>query len=157
MIETIVTLTLLALAASFVLPSLDSGLPHWRLRGSVRDIVTLLKFARNQSVVSMKPLHVILDKSRNLYWLDNADAPVTGDPSHAGKRKIRLYALPDDVSFGELAGGIVPVDAERSRILFFPRGSSSGGEVHVRGKKGRNYTIKIDSVTGYANVSRSSG
>ncbi len=157
LIEMIVTLTILALATSLVLPSLDSGLPRWRLSGAVRDIATLLKFARNQSVASMRPLHVVLDKSRNLYWLDNADAPVTGDPSQAGRRNIRLYNLPDDVSFGELAGGVVPVDHERSRILFFPRGSSSGGEVHLQDKKGRGYTITVDSVTGYTNVARGSG
>jgi len=157
LIEVIVTLTIVALATSFVLPALDSGLPHWRLTGAVRDMTTLLKFARNQAVASMKPLHVILDKSSQLYWLDHADAPVTGDPYHGGNRKIRVYALPDDVSFGELAGGVVPISEDRARILFFPRGSSSGGEIHVLDKKGRNYTIKIDSVTGYTNVARGIG
>jgi len=157
LIEVIVTLTIVALATSFVLPGLNSGLPHWRLTGAVRDMATLLKFARNQAVVSLRPLHVVLDKSRHLYWLDNADAPLTGDPSAGGRRKIRIYALPDDVNFGELAGGVVPIGEERARILFFPRGSSSGGEIHLRDKKGRDYTIKVDSATGYTTIGRRSG
>jgi general secretion pathway protein H len=157
LIEMIVVLTILGFAASFVVPSFTSGLPHWRLRGAARDIVTLLKFARNQSVASIRPLHVVLDRSRNLYWLDSADVPVMADPDRSGKRNIRLYALPDGVSFGEVAGGIFPAEKERVRILFFPRGSSSGGDVQLRDEKGRAYRIHVDSVTGRAGIARSEG
>ncbi len=157
LVEMIVVLTILGLAASFVLPSLDRGLPHWRLIGAAREFVTLLKFARNQSLASMSPLHVVVDRSRNLYWLDSAEALAAPDWLHGGERKVRVYALPEGVSFGEPGGGIVSVDEQRFRILFFPRGNSSGGEIQLRDKNGRAYRIDVDTVTGRPEIKRTSG
>ncbi len=156
LMELIVVVTILGIAVSFILPSFGRGLDHWRLRGAVREVATLIKFARTQSVASMRPLHVVLDRSRSLYWLDNADGPVVTDSPQA-ERKVRLYALPDGVRFGEVGGGGFAMDEERFRIIFFPRGSSSGGEVQLVDEKGRAYQISVDSVTGRAGIARGEG
>jgi len=157
LIEMIVVLTVLGLAASVVIPSLGSGLPRLRLVGAARDFATLLKFARSHSLAAALPLHVVLDTSRNLYWLDNAEAPAMADVSLLGERKIRLYALPQGVSFGNIGGGILPVDDKRFRILYFPSGGSSGGQVELRDEKGRAYGINVDSVTGRSEIIRNRG
>ncbi len=154
LLELIVVLSIVAIAVSLVLPSIGSGIRHWRLRGAVREVATLLKFARNQSVVSTKPLHVILDRSRSLYWLDNADASVLAHAVRSDQRKIRLYALPDGIRFGDVAMGYFGMEPERLRIVFFPRGSSTGGEVQILDEGGRGYQIRVDSLTGRAGIVR---
>ncbi len=156
LIELVVVVTILGITVSLILPSFGRGLHHWRLQGAVREVATLIKFAQIQSVASMRPLHVVLDRSRSLYWLDNADGPVVTDSPQA-ERKVRLYALPDGVRFGEVGGGGFAMDEERFRIIFFPRGSSSGGEVQLVDERGRAYQISVDSVTGRAGIARGEG
>lgn len=157
LIELVVVVTILGIAVSLILPSFGRGFHHWRLQGAVREVATLIKFARTQSVASMRPLHVVLDRSRSLYWLDNADGPVVTDSPQADERKVRLYPLPDGVRFGEVGGGGFAMDEERFRIIFFPRGSSSGGEVQLVDERGRAYQISVDSVTGRAGIARGEG
>ena len=157
LMELIVVVTILGIAVSFILPSFGRGLDHWRLRGAVREVATLIKFARTQSVAAMRPLHVAFDRSRSLYWLDNADAPVINDHAQADERKIRLYSLPDGVRFGEAEGGGFAMDEGQVRIIFFPRGGSSGGVVQLVDERERVYRIRVDSVTGRAGIVRSEG
>jgi hypothetical protein len=105
----------------------------------------------------MRPLQLILDRSRNLYWLDNADAPLSLDATQAEKRRVRFYALPDEVRFGEITSSRSNGDDDRFRFLFFPRGTSSGGEIELLDRRGRGYRIAIDAVTGRTGVTRSGG
>ncbi|MFN3477449.1 MAG: GspH/FimT family protein [Candidatus Methylomirabilales bacterium] len=154
LLELVVVLVIVGMAFSLVLPAIGSGLRHWRLRGAAREVVTLLKFTRNQAVVKKEPFQVILDRSRNLYWLDKGDAPVLSDPDQADEKGIRLYALPNGVRFGEVTVDGSNREGERVGILFFPRGSSTGGEVQILDERGKGYRIRVDPVTGHARIAR---
>ncbi len=105
----------------------------------------------------MRPLQVIFDRSRSLYWLDNADAPVHFDPVQAIKRKVRFYALPEEARFGEMRSPSLHTEDQQFRFIFFPRGTSSGGEIEILDRRGRGFRINIDSVTGRTGIKRSSG
>lgn len=157
LIELIVVLAILGIAAAFILPPFGSGLSHWRLQGTVREVATLLKFARTQAVASMRPLQVVLDRPRRLFWLDNAHAPSLVDPAQAEHRKLRLYALPEGVRFGDIATDNFDAEVQQFRIVFFPRGSSSGGKIELLDKRGRGYWVSVDSATGRAGVTRGDG
>jgi len=154
LIEMVVVLVIMGVAFSLTLPSLGDGLRRWRLQGAVREVATLLKFTRNQSVAGRAPLQVLLDRSRNLYWLDKANAPVLADPSRADEKGIRLYALPAGIRFGEVTVSNTSLAEERIGILFFPTGGSTGGEVQILDARGRAYRISVDPVTGQARIQR---
>lgn len=154
LLELVVVLAIVGMAFSLVLPAIGSGLRHWRLQAAAREVATLLKFTRNRSVAGKEPLQVILDRSRNLYWLDKGDAPVLNDPDQADEKGIRLYTLPDGVQFGEVTVGGYTVGGERVGIFFFPRGSSTGGEVQILDERGKGYRISVDPVTGQARIAR---
>lgn len=154
LLELVVVLAIGGIAFSLVLPGLESGLRHWRLQGAAREVTTFLKFTRNQAVTRRAPLQVILDRSRNLYWLDKGDAPLLNDPDQAEEKGIRLYALPEGVRFGEVTVDGSNIRGKRVGILFFPRGSSTGGEVQILGERGREYRVRVDPVTGQARLVR---
>lgn len=155
LLELIVVLTIVGIAVSLSLPAVGSGLRHWRLQGAVREVATLLKFTRNQSVATRRPLQVVLDRSRNMYWLDSAD--VITDPDQASARGIRLFALPSGIRFGKVTLGGRSVGWEKVGFVFFPRGSATGGRVQILDERGKGYRILLDAVTGRATIARLQG
>lgn len=155
LIELVVVLTIVALAVSVTLPSVGRGLGHWRLKSAVREVATLLKFTRNQSVVTRRPLQVVLDRSRQMYWLDRVGALV--DAEQAQAQGLRLYALPAGVRFGEVTVGGRPVVEERVGLVFLPPGGSNGGQVQIVDEGSHGYHIVLDAVTGRATITRLKG
>ena len=151
LLELLLVLSIMALAAVLVMPSLGSGLGSWRLHAAVREVGTLAKFARNQSVARGQRLLLVLDRSRGLYWLDN-EPPTLADPDAAGQQGIRLYTLPPGVRFGDAAMGGARIEQDRVAFVFFPRGDSSGGEVRVLDERGAGYRLVIDPLTGRADI-----
>lgn len=150
----VVVLVILGVAFSLTLPSLGDGLRRWRLQGAVREVATVLKFTRNESVAGRAPLQVFLDRSRNVYWLDKPENPILYPPDLAIERGARLYALPSGIRFGEVTAGGPDPGAERVGILFFPKGSATGAAVQILDDRGRAYRISVDPVTGQARIER---
>lgn len=153
LLELLIVLTIMAMAVALVTPAIGTGLRGWRLEAGVRDVGTLVKFARNQAVTRGQRFGVVLDRSRNIYWLDH-EPPVVVDPADAGRLGVRLYALPDGVRFGEVTVAGVRVAEDRATLVFFPRGDSTGGEVRVVDERGVGYRVGVDDVTGRVRVSR---
>ena len=154
LLELVVVLAIVGVAFAFAIPSLGDGLRRWRLQGAVRELATIMKFTRNQSVTRRTPLQVVMDRSQSLYWLDRLDAPVLQDPQRAEEKGIRLYVLPAGIRFGEVTvGGGSPVDA-RVGMPFYPKGNSAGGVVQMLDARGRDYRVRVDPVTGHARVQR---
>jgi type II secretion system protein H len=151
LLELTVVLVLVGIVAALAAPPLGAALRSWRLQAAVREVRTLLSYTRNQSVARREPLQVVLDRTLNVYWLDAADPAVLQDPARSEDPRIRRYALPSGVRFSEVQTGGETVYAERVGILFFPRGSSVGGEIQVRDDK-RTYRITIHPLTGQAKV-----
>jgi prepilin-type N-terminal cleavage/methylation domain-containing protein len=151
LLELLLVLTIMAMAAVLVLPTVSGGLGHWRMQAAVREVSTLAKFARNQSVARAQRLQLVIDRPRRLYWLDN-EPPTLSDPDAADRHGIRLYALPPGVQFGEAAIGETPIEQERVGFVFFPRGDSSGGELRLVDERGAGYRLVFDSLTGRVDV-----
>ena len=154
LLELVVVLSIVGIAVSFVLPSLERGFRQWRLQGAARDLATTLKFTRNQSVAQRASFQVVFDRSRNVYWLDRTDAPALAEPEQAEEKQVRLYALPGGVKFLAVTVGSTRADGERVGILFSPRGNSTGGEVEIGDERGRTYRVNVDPMTGHARVGR---
>jgi Tfp pilus assembly protein FimT len=152
--ELVVVLAIVGVAFAFAIPPLGDGLRRWRLQGAVREMTTIMKFTRNQSVARRMPLQVVMDKSRGLYWLDRLDAPALEDPRQAEEKGIRLYALPTGIRFGDVTIGDVSPAEARVGMPFYPKGHSTGGAVQLLDERGRDYRVRVDPVTGHARVQR---
>jgi hypothetical protein len=62
------------------------------------------------------------------------------------------YELPEGVSFKEAISGEDTFETGEIPIVFFPNGSSSGGEVVVSGESGMSFGIAVDDITGLVKV-----
>jgi general secretion pathway protein H len=153
LLEMVVVVAIMGLIVALALPGLGDGLRRWRLQAAVREFATLAKFTRNQAVAGRTSLSMILDRSRSVYWLDRPEAGVP-TPEQAMERGIRVYALPATIRFGAISVGGGDPGLERIPILFYPRGSSTGGEIQIRDDRGRTYAITVDTMTGQSRVHR---
>ena len=128
LIELVVTLFVLSLAASVVAPSVVNGVGTLRVRTETAGIATFLRAAREQAVTRNRTYEVRVKSDESLVELR------AGDTVPATRR---------------LAPGLrVTADPPGAQIItFLPQGLSSGSRLHVE-MAGRGYLITVDPLTG---------
>jgi len=167
LLELIVVLFILALAAALVAPVFTRSFGQLRLKAAARDLAALCRFARTQAIANQVVLEVVLDRRANAYWLRGpewvvsrlggieqvATAEDPEQPWQVRLRQARVRPLPVGVTLKSviLDPGTLRED-ERGAIVFFPQGSSTGGEVWVSDEKGRGYRIVIDPSIGLVRI-----
>ena len=167
LLELIVVLFILALAGALVAPVFTRSFGQLRLKAAARDLAALCRFARTQAIANQVVLEVVLDRGANAYWLRGpewvvsrlggieqvAKAEDPEQPWQVRLRQARVRPLPVGVTLKSviLDPGTLRED-ERGAIVFFPQGSSTGGEVWVSDEKGRGYRIVIDPSIGLVRI-----
>lgn len=152
LLELMAVLVVVSLAAGLAMPSISTGLQRWRLHTAVRELNTMIKFTRTQAVANRQAFQLVLDRSRNLYWLDRQNASLDAERAH--EKGIRLIALPTGVRFGEVKlGGLEATDSQLG-MLFSPYGTTTGSSVQVVDERGHGYHIVLDQVTGQSVIRR---
>lgn len=129
LIEILIVLTIVALAAAVVAPTLGAAVGFGQLRGEARAVVSGLREARAQAMTGGQ----------------RVDFQVQGTQWRVGEANR-------DVPSGVALSLDVPpagISANGSFIRFFPDGRSTGGQVHLR-RKDRVETIQVDWITGHA-------
>jgi len=135
LLEVVLALVVLALAASLTLPALvrPSGT---ELRAAAGTVAAGLRRARDAAVSSGTESALTLD-------LDRRRFTVTGMP---GVRR-----LPERVSVRLFTARSEVEEDNRGRIRFFPDGSSTGGRVTLLLEE-RGYLVDVDWLTGQVRV-----
>lgn len=134
LIELVVTLFILSLAATVVAPSVVTGVETLRARTEAAGIATFLRSAREQAVTHNRAYEVRVRSDEGVIELRAGDSvPVT--------RK--------------LATGVrVSADPPAARtITFLPQGLSSGARLRVE-MAGRSYLVTVDPLTGRVTTRR---
>lgn len=134
LLELLVTLAVLALAAALVAPAVGRTADTVRVRAEVARFAALLRHAREQALVTREPHRLVVDPvARRLTVL-------------AGEDVRQLRTLPEDVHIEVEPPATLTVDFE-------PHGSSTGGAFLVRAR-GAQYRVTVDPVTGRVRVER---
>lgn len=128
LIELVVTLFILALAAGVVAPSVVSGVGTLRARTEAAGIATFLRAAREQAVTHNRTYEVRVKSEEGIVELR------AGDKVPATRR---------------LASGLrVTAEPPAAQLITFsPQGLSSGSRLRVD-MAGRGYLITVDPLTG---------
>jgi type II secretion system protein H len=128
LIELVVTLFILSLAATVVAPSVVTGVETLRARTEAAGIATFLRAAREQAVTHNRAHEVRVKSEEGIVELR------AGDSVTATRR---------------LAAGVrVTADPPAARLVtFLPTGLSSGARLRVE-MAGRAYLITVDPLTG---------
>ncbi len=133
LVELLVVLTIVALAASLVAPPLGRALGVGQLRSETGDIVTALREARSDAILRGMPVDfVAVGPSR---W----------------RLAGRQHDLPAGISYSMSVPPAGHGAAGTTFIRFFPDGRSTGGSVIVRNDRSRR-VITVRWLTGHVHA-----
>lgn len=131
LLELLIVITIVALMSTLVGVNLH-GRERTDLGSVVRTLVTDLRYVRSQAMINNLDTELIFDISANTYTSQQAKI----DRSLPETMALTLTLDHRDI-----------VDT-RGRIVFYPDGSSSGGEVRLS-MNGRNMEVAISWLNGY--------
>ena len=148
LIEMVVVLVILGLAAGLIFPRLQSGaLERGRLRGSVAAIATLSAYARDHAA-STRRMHALnLDIKTGEYWLsiadpDSGDLMETSDVALAGQ-------LPNGIRFGKIEmPGRKAFVGEMRALRFSPEGWADPAVIRLVAEDGDEAAAVIAGLCG---------
>ena len=135
LIEAMLSVMLLALITTLVLPSFQSVYVHAKLKDSVRTFAGTLRFVRATAIGSNEARRVVLNFEQHRYQTKPNDI-VTEIP-----KSIEIHQQSND-GFGE---------TEPLGIVFYPNGGSSGGQVLFHAGK-KYYLVSVSPITGRVQV-----
>jgi general secretion pathway protein H len=139
LVELVVVMAVLAVAAVLVAPSIRRGSEGYRVRAGAGQVAALLREARSQAVAHRRPTRVALERVRpavTLAW-DGEQEPI---------RRV------------ELSPGIRLEPASGSDALTFsPRGLARDARWIVEGPGHRRLAIEVHGVTGRVTVAPVAG
>lgn len=138
LLELLVVLGILLLIITVVPPSLSPALDKVRTRSAARDVVAVLRLARNTAVASGRETTLSVDVSGRQISLND---------------RIRHLALPGDAVISLTTAGAEKMSGTAGAIRFFPDGSSTGGRVTLEHGASR-YRIDVNWITGAVALSR---
>ena len=132
LLELMIVLIIVVLGFSVVGVNLSSGNDATLLKAASRDIVTALRFARGEALISHQEMSLTFDLTKNVYIVSRRD---------------KIYAIPKSI-------GVTLVTAQReikgkgmASVRFFPDGSSTGGRVTLKKNKSA-WQLDINWLTG---------
>jgi general secretion pathway protein H len=132
LLELLIVLSIMAIAAALVLPMLGGGVSTGALKGAAREVAAGLRVARGQALATRQETRLILDLDRRTFQVER-------DP--------RTHALPKQIEMKLFSAQSDLVSDKVGAIRFFPDGGSNGGRVTLAAGE-RKYDIDIDWLTG---------
>jgi len=139
LMELVVALAILAIAAAVVAPGVGRTADGVRARAEVGAIAAFLRSAREQAVTRRHAMEVRVDDETNTLVMRDA-----GQPGEAGVRATR----------GVSALLRIAADPPAPRVTFFAHGMSTGVRFAISGPGARGYVITVDALTGRVSTTR---
>ena len=134
LLELIIVMVIIAIAAGFIVPGIGAWLPNYRLRSAARDIVSTMRTAQMKAVSTNLIYRVsfTLPAGYVLQYIDTL-----GNPQTEGTNQT----LPP----GILISGI---NIAGNNAVFNPNSTSSSGSITLQNSKGTQRRLTLTSSTG---------
>ena len=132
LLELLIVLMIMGIAAALVIPRLGGGVSNIELRGAARSLASGLRLARSEAVSQRRETFLVLDVAGRRFKVDR-------DPQE--------HALPRDVELKLFTAQKDLVDDKIGSIRFYPDGGSNGGRITL-GSGERKYEVDVDWLTG---------
>lgn len=140
LVELLVVLLLIALGSAIVLPSIDRGLREQEVRQSALELAAVARNLRNRAVYENTLQRLVFNPLENSYQVFRGE-------------KVLLSS---DIKIARIEGG-EPVGGEIRQFIFFPNGSTLGGEIGISGRDGSSYIVRLDPLSGRVVVVKGKG
>ncbi|MBV6458132.1 MAG: hypothetical protein HONBIEJF_01255 [Fimbriimonadaceae bacterium] len=143
LIEVLVVITVLALAAAIVVPSLPSMLKSQRKRDFFAGLERMTFEAVNIAKTSGQPVRLIAS--------ENGSFQLQQDNAEAEPQSLRTVSAVEGISATAFNSGSGSLDANSWEVTFYRDGTSSGG--NVRFEEGSAvWTFRVDKKDGRGEV-----
>ena len=139
LMELVVVLAILAIAAAVVAPGVGRTADGVRARAEVGAIAAFLRSAREQAVSRQEPMEVRVDDETHTLVMRDA-----GRPGEGGVRAARAVS----------ALLRIAADPPAPHVTFFPHGMSTGARFAIWAPGTRAYVITVDALTGRVSTTR---
>jgi general secretion pathway protein H len=177
LLELIVVLVIIGLMSTLVVPKLVAPMANLNLKTASQKISASLRYARSQAASEKTTYLALFDFEKNRLVISNPPIPSLAKIDSPGSNRAafdgtpgespdneqdrpgasKTYNLPEGVKLAKGASREGDVISGLFRILFFPSGGSSGGEITVANEGGRQYRIHVDFITGTVQLSEVRG
>ena len=141
LLEIIITLTVITLVLAVSYPSLSRGTTALSLRTTGRDILSIMRYAREKAVTEQTGMRVVVDQ-------DNQSVLMINDSDNS----TRTYWLPENVKIHGVVVEGAESDSGISSIRFLPNGSSNAAQILIESTTGGFIKIVSDPITGVASI-----
>lgn len=114
LVELAVVLFIVVLGLSVIGSNIASGNKSSQMKAAVRDLMSALRYARGQALISQQEVAVAINLAENSYQISNRD---------------KTYSLPPELELTLVIAQEEFKDQEVGQLRFYPDGSSSGGRI----------------------------
>ncbi len=155
MIEIVVVMAILAIAAAIVVPMMSSA-GTMQLRAAVNIVAADLEYAKSMSVSRGQRYSVVFDKNTETYWIIDDSGTVIKHPVNQGDYRVNFRADSRlrqvdvvDASFN----GTDRVSFDYMGSPFDGTGAPLNSGVVTLRAAGTTRTVTVEPVTGYVSIS----
>ncbi|MFN0166074.1 MAG: Tfp pilus assembly protein FimT/FimU [Bryobacteraceae bacterium] len=141
LIEMLIVVTIVSLAATVTYPSLLAGLDSIRLAESAGAVANLLTGALNRVDRKQFPIEIAVSPGENVIQLTSTEAGY--------RRELKLK---DGVSIREVHPKLPVETLETRRFLVLPGGAAPRIGIELGNRHGSRRLVRLDPVTGIAQI-----
>ena len=141
LLELIMVIVVIGLAIAISFPALSRGTATLHLRSAGRDVLNVLRYAREKAITEQREMRFVAEKQ-------GRQVVLTDELGEAGKS----HALPRDVVVDSLFAGSEEIREGPLVIRFLPNGSSSPATIVLKSDAGGYLRIITDPITGGARI-----
>ena len=173
---TLIELTIVLIIMSFLFavagPRIAKGLSGLSLTTSVKKVAAALRYARSQAVNKSQVYSVIIDREHAQVVIRGIPKPVTQSPEEVAPEEfiteedaaeefkevvneVKLVPVAEGVNFQDISIGGQEFTGGREELpqmIFFPDGTSQGGEIVLANNREQAFTIGVDFLTGVVTI-----
>ena len=146
LIEMLVVVGIIALAAAIAFPSINSGVDSLRLRSASDSIVSFLNSGLNRAERLRQIVEITI--SRN----DNAITMRSEDPNF-----VRQLAMPEGIKIVKLHPELFGEEENERRFVLYPGGTVPRFGIEIANRRDVHRIVRVDPITGVPLVETPNG
>jgi general secretion pathway protein H len=146
LLEVVMVILIMSLTLAVSYPVLSRGTSSLHLRASGRDILNLMRYAREKAITEQTGMMIVADR-------DTKKVVLSSDLGQG----VHSVSLPKDVKIEKLLFSGKEVPEGSLLIRFLSNGSSDSAEILLVADNGARLRVFTDPVTGGARIQLGSG
>lgn len=172
MIELMIVLVIMSFVLALAGPMVTRGLSGLTLKTAAKKVAAALRYARSQAVNRAQPYSVIFDQEHGRLVIRGIPRPIplpdqaaqeaepeeiAADAAEAAAQQpeIKIVAFPEGITLKKITVGgseITGAKDELAQLVFYPDGTSQGGELVLADSRDRQYQVNVAFLTGVVTI-----